>query len=105
MTLLFLQGNTLRLSVGPLLDAATGAVVSDAEVTATLLRADATAPGGQDWPMTLEPRDGSPGYYDGTFLAAVDVTAGEALTITVVAVSPELGTARWPKPARVVERI
>jgi hypothetical protein len=95
MKLLIGNDQTIEVQSGGLTDAVTGDPINDATVTATIRDRAGNAVGGVTWPITLDYIAASDGQYRGNIPAAAEFAASKRYQVTVDAVSPTHGTARW----------
>lgn len=99
-------GNDNLLTVDALTNAATGAYVNNATVTATLKDADGTNVSGQTWPLSLAYVSGSNGKYQGVLEDGLDLTEDNRATthtcvIDIDAVGDQVGHFEIPMTATV----
>lgn len=73
------------LELTGLTNGVTGELISDADVTVTVVNAQGNVLPGETWPLTVAPVEGEPGTYRATLSADLPVSSRQCLDAIVVA--------------------
>jgi hypothetical protein len=100
---MLLDLNDQCITLKGLLDQVTGSYVNDATVGVTLQK-DGVDVSGEAWPLNMPYVSGTNGDYRAILLAAIDLTPGDNITVSVGVETPSGGVATFTQLLPVKER-